>query len=60
MRSPIQLSTASSLCAMLELLAEGKLPQRGFVRQEEARLHDFPANRFGRICDHAYPQRLAA
>jgi hypothetical protein len=44
---------------MLELLAEGKLPQRGFVRQEEARLHDFPANRCGGICDHAYPQQLA-
>lgn len=49
MRSAIQLTTASSLCAMLELLAEGKLPQRGFVRQEDVRLHDFLANRFGRV-----------
>ena len=28
-------------------------------RQEEARLHDFLANRFGRIYSHADPRRLA-
>ncbi|HEY4068429.1 MAG TPA: saccharopine dehydrogenase family protein [Burkholderiaceae bacterium] len=48
-RSAIQITTASSLCAMLDLLAEGKLPQRGFVRQEEVALEDFLANRFGRV-----------
>jgi hypothetical protein len=27
---------------------EGKLPQKGFVRQEETKLSDFLSNRFGR------------
>jgi saccharopine dehydrogenase-like NADP-dependent oxidoreductase len=33
---------------MVDLLVAGKLPQRGFVRQEQAALADFLANRFGR------------
>jgi len=45
--SAIQVTTAAGICAMCDLLVEGKLPQRGFVRQEEARLADFLANRFG-------------
>jgi saccharopine dehydrogenase-like NADP-dependent oxidoreductase len=45
--SAIQLTTASSVCAMIELLLAGKLPQRGFVRQEQASLQDFCGNRFG-------------
>ena len=44
----IQTTTASSVCAVLDLLAAGRLPQRGFVRQEDIRLADFLANRFGR------------
>ena len=48
-RSAIQLTTASAICAMLDLLAEGKLPGRGLVRQEQVVLEDFLANRFGRI-----------
>lgn len=49
MHSAIQITTASSLCAMLDLLAAGSLPQRGFVRQEEVPLAAFLANRFGRV-----------
>jgi len=45
--SAIQVTTAAGICAMCDLLVEGKLPQSGFVRQEEARLADFLANRFG-------------
>ena len=45
----IQTTTASSACAVLDLLAEGRLPVRGFVRQEDIRLADFLANRFGRV-----------
>lgn len=56
-RSAIQITTASSLCAMLDLLAEQRLPQRGFVRQEEVALADFLANRFGRV--YAPPAPLA-
>lgn len=44
----IQTTTASSVCAVLDLLATGRLPQRGFIRQEDIRLADFLANRFGR------------
>lgn len=46
--SAIQITTASGICAMVDLLAEGKLPQKGFVRQEDAKLSDFLANRFGK------------
>ena len=35
--------------AVLDLLAEGALPARGFVRQEEIGLGAFLANRFGRL-----------
>jgi saccharopine dehydrogenase-like NADP-dependent oxidoreductase len=47
--SAIQITTAAGICAMCDLLVEGKLPQKGFVRQEEAQLSDFLANRFGRL-----------
>jgi saccharopine dehydrogenase-like NADP-dependent oxidoreductase len=46
--SAIQITTASGLCAVLDLHVSGKLPGRGFVRQEEVGLGDFLANRFGR------------
>jgi saccharopine dehydrogenase-like NADP-dependent oxidoreductase len=60
MRSAIQVTTASSACAMLDLLAHagaqphpsrtaGALPARGFVRQEDVPLAAFLANRFGRV-----------
>ncbi len=49
MRSAIQITTAASLCAMLDLLATGALPQSGFVRQEEVPLSAFLGNRFGRV-----------
>jgi saccharopine dehydrogenase-like NADP-dependent oxidoreductase len=48
-RSAIQITTAAGICGVLDLLAEGKLPQRGFVRQEEVPLEDFLHNRFGQV-----------
>jgi saccharopine dehydrogenase-like NADP-dependent oxidoreductase len=45
--SAIQLTTAGAICTMVDLLMEGKLPKRGFVRQEQTRLADFLENRFG-------------
>ena len=45
--SAIQLTTASGICTMVDMLREGKLPQAGFVRQEDAPLDAFLANRFG-------------
>ncbi len=48
LRSAIQLTTASALCAVLDLLAAGCLPQAGFVRQEDVAFCGFVTNRFGR------------
>ncbi len=47
-RSAIQITTAGGICAVLDLLSAGKLPQKGLIRQEEIGLSDFLANRFGR------------
>ncbi len=47
MRSAIQITTASSLCAMVDLTAQGVLPQQGFVKQEGLALETFLGNRFG-------------
>ena len=46
--SAIQITTASGICAVLDMLANGALRAAGFVRQEEIALGDFLANRFGR------------
>ena len=46
--SAIQITTAASICAVLDLHVHGKLPKSGFVKQEEVDLHDFLSNRFGR------------
>jgi saccharopine dehydrogenase-like NADP-dependent oxidoreductase len=46
--SGIQITTASAICAVLDLIREDKLAtKRGFVKQEEIGLADFLANRFG-------------
>jgi saccharopine dehydrogenase-like NADP-dependent oxidoreductase len=54
MRSAIQITTAAGICTVLDLLAEGALPSRGFVRQEDIPLERFLQNRFGR----AYAQEI--
>jgi saccharopine dehydrogenase-like NADP-dependent oxidoreductase len=48
-RSAIQITTAGAICAVLDMLSAGKLPQAGLIRQEEIGLKDFLANRFGRV-----------
>ena len=45
--SAIQLTTAAGICTALDLVAQGRLPHRGFVGQESVLLADFLANRFG-------------
>ena len=45
--SAIQLTTAAGICTALDLVAQGRLPQQGFVGQEAVRLGDVLANRFG-------------
>jgi len=46
--SAIQITTAAGICAAVDLFREGKLPQAGFILQEQVVLPDFLANRFGR------------
>ena len=55
-RSAIQLTTAAGICAMLDLLATGVLPQKGFVRQEQVSLATFLSNRFGSAYGTRGPQ----
>ena len=45
--SAIQITTASAICAVLDMLGAGTVRGAGFVRQEEIALADFLANRFG-------------
>ena len=47
--SAIQITTAAAICAVLDLLATGELPQTGWIRQEDIALPVFLANRFGRV-----------
>ncbi|HMP07177.1 MAG TPA: saccharopine dehydrogenase NADP-binding domain-containing protein [Lacipirellulaceae bacterium] len=46
--SGIQITTAAGICAALDLHVAGRLPARGFVRQEDVDFGAFLANRFGR------------
>jgi len=48
-RSAIQITTAGGICAVLDLLREGHLPQSGLIKQEEIGLQAFLGNRFGRV-----------
>ena len=59
--SAIQITTASALCAMVDLLREGTLPGAGFVKQEDVALDTLLANRYGAVyAPEATPGRLAA
>lgn len=49
--SAIQITTASAICAVLDLHRLGKLADRGFVRQEEIAIGEFLSNRFGSVYD---------
>jgi len=49
MRSAIQITTAAGIATVLDLLATGELPVKGFVRQEDITLSAFLGNRFGRV-----------
>ena len=40
--SAIQITTAAAICAVLDLLAGGKLPTKGFIRQEDIPLQGVP------------------
>ncbi len=46
-RTAIELSTAAGVVGVLELLQQGQLPSKGFVRQEQVPLDAFLATRVG-------------
>jgi saccharopine dehydrogenase-like NADP-dependent oxidoreductase len=56
--SAIQITTAGAICAVLDMLSAGALPQSGLIKQEEIALRPFLANRFGRC--YAMPVTAAA
>ena len=56
MLSAIQITTAASICAVLDMVAQGRLSGAGFLRQEDIALADFLGNRFGQ----AYAQPVRA
>ena len=43
----IELTTSAGVCAMVDLHRLGKLPQKGFVKQEECALAQFNQTLFG-------------
>lgn len=47
--SAIQITTAGAACAVIDMVNNGILPQKGLIRQEDISYDDFIANRFGRI-----------
>jgi saccharopine dehydrogenase-like NADP-dependent oxidoreductase len=58
--SAIQITTAASICTVLDLLMNDEIPSRGFVRQEEISLEAFLQNRFGRYFWSEQSLHLAA
>ena len=44
----IQITTAAGLCAVVDMVRDGSLPQQGFVRMEQVDYEAFLQNRFGR------------
>ena len=59
-KSAIQITTAGSVCAVLDMLADGSLPAHGFIRQEDIPLPAFLSNRFGRYYAPETPLLRAA
>jgi len=48
-KSALRMTTAASVCAVLDMMADGTLKREGFVKQEEIPLEAFVKNRFGRV-----------
>jgi saccharopine dehydrogenase-like NADP-dependent oxidoreductase len=48
-QSSIQITTASSLCAILDMYVNKKIKKSGFVKQESINLNDFINNVFGKV-----------
>lgn len=48
----ISWTTAASIAAVIEMVADGKLPQKGFIKQEEINFEDFLATENGKFYRH--------
>lgn len=58
--SAIQITTAAGVCAALDLFVSGRLPHRGFVRQEQVDFDAFLSNRFGKHYDTPISTRFSS
>ena len=58
--SAIQITTAAGVCAVLDLHASGKLPNRGLLRQEQVTMEQFLANRFGKYYESQMSTKFSA
>ena len=47
--SAIQLTTASGVCSVLKMYLDGKISNKGFVKQESLSWDDFIENKFGQV-----------
>ena len=47
--SAIQLTTASGACSVLKMYLDGKIEQKGFIKQESISWQDFLENKFGQV-----------
>lgn len=45
----ISWTTAASICAVIELVSNGKLPNQGFIRQEDISYNDLIETNFGKL-----------
>lgn len=48
----ISWTTAASIAAVIEMVADGKLPQKGFIKQEEINFEDFLSTENGKFYRH--------
>jgi saccharopine dehydrogenase-like NADP-dependent oxidoreductase len=46
-RGAIQITTAASACAIIDMMQDCQLPDAGFIKQEQVKLDAFLGNRFG-------------
>ena len=48
-RTAISWTTSASVVAIIEMVRDGKLPQKGFIKQEDIKLEDFLATNTGSL-----------
>lgn len=58
--SAIQITTAAGICSVLDIILQSEENRVGFIAQEEFRLKDILANRFGQYYSHGGSNQLSA